>query len=136
MISTQTLTTSGNQSKNKPSNKTLSDGLYYLGAAIQAADNETEARFLTNHIKKPFPFRNAISTTIEYEKLYIDMQHKPSLLVRSTEDQSNKEVEGKKLHIYLKEKYFTFIKRKKNCETNTTKADKWKMASYATKQKS
>jgi hypothetical protein len=41
---------------NKPLKKTLSDKIYYLGSAKQAAGYETMADFLINHIMNTFNF--------------------------------------------------------------------------------
>jgi hypothetical protein len=56
--------TGGNKTTYNSSQKTLSDSIYYLGLAKQAADYETSTQFLINHIKKTFNFGNDIGTAL------------------------------------------------------------------------
>ena len=55
----------GNKSTSKSSNKSLSDYIYYLGSAKQAADYETTTCLIRNHIKKAFNFGNDIAKALE-----------------------------------------------------------------------
>jgi hypothetical protein len=61
----QSSNTDGPGDTNKPLKKTLSESIYYLGSAKQAADYETTTDFLINHIKKRFNFGNSIGMCLE-----------------------------------------------------------------------
>ena len=107
----------------KPSKKSLSDYIYYLGSAKQAADYETTTEFLINHIKKTFSFGIDIGTALETpENVYSVDQHKPTLQFSKNKNDDVKEAENKQFEIEFKEDYSAFMKRKQNYETNTTKA--------------
>jgi hypothetical protein len=73
---------STNSGGSKPSKKTLSNYVYYLGSAKQAADYETTTKYLINHIKKTFPFGNDIATALEDLENYNIEQRKPTLLIK------------------------------------------------------
>ena len=49
----------------KTSKKSVSDYIYYVGSAKQAADYESTTDFLINFIKKTFDFGNDIGTALE-----------------------------------------------------------------------
>jgi hypothetical protein len=74
---------SGGSNKNnyKPSKKTLSDHIYYLGSAKQAEDYDATMDFFLNHIIKTFTFGNDITTALGSQdgKDYNIYQHKPKL---------------------------------------------------------
>ena len=54
--STSTYSGGNNKTNYKPLKKTLSDHMFYLGSAKQAADFETTTEFILNHIKKEIQF--------------------------------------------------------------------------------
>ena len=107
----------------KLSKKSLSDYIYYLGSAKQAADYETTTEFLVNHIKKTFNFGIDIGTALESPEITYSMdQHKPILQISKNSDAATSEAENKQFEIEFKEEYGAFIKRKQSYETNITKA--------------
>jgi hypothetical protein len=61
---TSTNSGGGNKNNYKPSKKTLSDHIYYLGSAKQAADYDTTTDFILNHIIKTIIFGNDITTAL------------------------------------------------------------------------
>ena len=107
----------------KPSKKSLSDYIYFLGSAKQAADYETTTEFLINHIKKTFNYGIDIGTALESpESVYSVDQHKPVLQVSKDPDADIKEAANKQFEIEFKEDYGAFTKRKQSYELNMTKA--------------
>jgi hypothetical protein len=63
--SSQTINSGGKVNSYKPAKKTLSESIYYLGSARQAADYGKTTVFLINRIKKKFNFGNDIGTALE-----------------------------------------------------------------------
>ena len=107
---------------NKSLKKSLSDYVYYLGSAKQAADYETTTEFLINHIKKTFNFGNDIGTALE-ELTYFDINvYKPTLMYSISDDDIMIEAENEQFKIEFKAEFDSFMKRKQCLETNTTKA--------------
>ena len=89
--------TGGRNSSNttyKPSKKSLSDYVYYLGSAKQAADYETTTEFIINNIKKSFNFGNDIATSLEDLAEYNIEKHKPTLKVSKSTDDDEKDAEN------------------------------------------
>jgi hypothetical protein len=114
--------TGGRTNSHKPSKKTLSENIYYLGSAKQAADYETTTDYLINHIKKTFHFGNDIGTAPEELKDYDMDPHHPGLRTSISADADTKEAENKQNEIKFKVEFDAFMKQKQNYETNTTKA--------------
>jgi hypothetical protein len=102
--------------------KTLSDRIYYLCSAKQAADYETTTQFLINHKKKTVSFGNNIGTALETESEYNLDIHKHTLTFSKEKYDDKKEATNKKLEIEFKEQFSVFMKRKQSYETNTLKA--------------
>jgi hypothetical protein len=100
----------------------LSDSIYYLGSAKQAADYKTTTDFLINHIKKTFNFGNDIGTAQEDLEEYNMDQHWPQLRTSGNTDEEEKELTNKQYEIEFKTELNGFMKRKQNLEANTTKA--------------
>lgn len=106
----------------KPSKKTLSDYVYYLGSAKQAADYETTTEFIINHIKKTFDFGNDIATALEDLQNYNIDKHKPKLQFSDNTLDEVRDNENEQYKIEFKAEFDGFMKRKQSLETNTTKA--------------
>jgi Reverse transcriptase (RNA-dependent DNA polymerase) len=125
---TTTYTGGNSKSSYKPSKKTLSDYIYYLGSAKQAADFDTTTEYILNHIIKTFTFGNDIATALTDENGndYDMNQHKPTLeqvdfsttLLTDVEI----EVQNEQYKIEFKAEYDAYMKRKQFYEANTTKA--------------
>jgi hypothetical protein len=92
-----TQNTSGNKTTYKPSKKTLSDSIYYLGSAKQAADYKTTTQFLINHIRKTINFVNDIGAALEKESEYNLDIHKPTLMSSKDKDDDKREAANKQL---------------------------------------
>jgi Reverse transcriptase (RNA-dependent DNA polymerase) len=127
---TTTTTSTGGNYKNhhKPSKKTLSDYIYYLGSAKQAADYDTTTEYILNHIIKTFTFGNDIATALSDENGndYDMSQHKPVLEQVASDDtfltEAEAEVVNEQYKIEFKAEYDAYMKRKQFYEANTTKA--------------
>lgn len=132
-------TNSGGGSKTAPkaSKKTLSDSIYYLGSAKQAADFETTTEFLINHIKKTFNFGNDIGTELETYEEFDLSKYRPTLKVSNDQDEAKRESENKQYEIEFKAEFDAFMKRKQSLETNKTKAYAflWEQCSKAMQNK-
>jgi hypothetical protein len=59
-----------NKNNYKPSKKTLSDFIYYLGSMKQAADYDTTTDFIINHIVNTFTFGNIIGIALSTKTPY------------------------------------------------------------------
>jgi hypothetical protein len=118
-------TNSGVSGKNinyQPSKKTISDYVFYLGSAKQAADFETTKEFLINHIKKTLDFSNDIGTALEKLEQFDVNKHKPTLQYSKKTNDDAKAAENEQFKIEFKAEYDAFMKRKQCLETNMTKA--------------
>jgi hypothetical protein len=118
-------TNSGGNNKNnyKPSKKTLSDYIYYLGSAKQAADYDTTTDYIINHIIKTFTFGNDIGTALSNKTPYNIDQHRPILLQADSKlAKEVQELHNKQYEMEFKAEYDAFMKRKQFYEANTTKA--------------
>jgi hypothetical protein len=109
----------------KLSKKTLSDYIYYLGSAKQAADYETTMDFIKSHIIKTFTFGNDIATVLDTLEAYNMEQHRPTLeqedkITLLTDDE--REVLNKQHKMEFRAEYNAFMKCKQYYESNTTKA--------------
>jgi hypothetical protein len=118
----QSTNTGGRTNSYKPSKKTLSDNIYYLGSAKQAADYETTTDYLINHIKKTFNFGNDIGNALENLDEYDIETHRPSLNFSTSTDDDTKEAENRQYEIEFKEEFAAYMKRKQSYELNKTKA--------------
>jgi hypothetical protein len=127
----QSLNTGSLGNTNKPSNKTVSDSIYYLGSAKQAADYESTMDFLINHSKKRFNFGNNIGMSIETLEDYNVDQHCPKLQTSDSVHPETKELENKQFEIEFKAEFDAFMKQKQTLEANTTKADAFLMEQCA-----
>ena len=112
---------SGGNNKNnyKPSKKTLSDYIYFLGSAKQLADYDTTTDFIINHIVKTFTFGNDIGIALSTKKPYNMDQHRPSLLQpdpKLTKDLQ--EYYTKQYDMEFKAEYDAFMKRKQFYEAS------------------
>ena len=112
----------GNKATYKSSKKSLSDYIYYLGSAKQAADYETTTDYIINHIKKTFTFGNDIAVSLKELKIYDTEKHKPTLNISSNKDDDIREAENDQNKMEFKAEYDGYMKRKQCLETNTTKA--------------
>jgi hypothetical protein len=116
---------SRDSSKNSPAKatkKTLSDNVYYLGSAKQAADYETTTEFLINYIKKTFNFGNDIATALEDLEEFDVMKHKPVLFYSDSDDEDLKKAENRQYEMEFQAELEAFIKRKQMLEINMSKA--------------
>ena len=90
----------------------MSDYVYYLGSAKQAADYETTTEYLIKHIRKTFSFGNDIATALEELQSYNTVQHKPILQFSKTQVTVMAEVEDEQFKIEFKAEFNGYIKRK------------------------
>jgi hypothetical protein len=114
---------SSNQNNYKPSKKTLSDHIYYLGSAKQAADYDTTMDFILNHIVKAFTFGNDIAQALSDKKPYNIDVHRPLLVI--VDSKLTKEEQAAHTRLYdmeFKAEYDAFMKCKQFYEANITKA--------------
>ena len=106
----------------KPTKKNLSECMYYLGSARQAADYESTTEFLINHIKQTFEFGNDVGTALErLEEFNID-EYKPTLNTSDNDDERARIVEDRQFEIEFKAKFDAYMKRQQALESNMTKA--------------
>jgi hypothetical protein len=120
-----TSTNAGGSNKNnyKPSKKTLSDHIYYLGSAKQAADYDTTTDFILNHIVKTFTFGNDIAKALSDKKPYNMDLHRPLLLIADSKLTKEEQAAHTRQHnMEFKAEYDAFMKRKQFYEANITKA--------------
>ena len=106
----------------KPTKKTLSDYIYYLGSAKQAANYEVTTDYLLNHIKKTFVFGNDIASALYDKTPYNVDQHKPSLKFSTSKNDDQKAAENEQFKIEFKAEYDAYMKRKQTYESNYNKA--------------
>jgi Reverse transcriptase (RNA-dependent DNA polymerase) len=106
----------------KPTKKTLTDSIYYLGSAKQAADYETTTDFLVNYIKKTFDFGNDIGSVLETLEPFDISQFKPVLESSNETDQYLRDLENKQYEIEFRAEYDGYMKRKQQYEMNISKA--------------
>ena len=90
----------------------MSDYVYYLGSATQAAYYETTTEYLIKHIRKTFSFGNDIATALEELQSYNTVQHKPILQFSKTQVTVMAEVEDEQFKIEFKAEFNGYIKRK------------------------
>jgi hypothetical protein len=106
----------------KPSKKTLSDYIYYVGSAKQAVDYEKTTEFLINYIKKTFNFGSDIGTALESLEAYDMDKHKPTLECSKNTNEDVKTAENRQYEIEFKAEFDAYMKLKQSLEMNTSKA--------------
>jgi len=85
---------------NKPTGKTqLSDYMYYLGSAKQAADFEMTTEYLVNYIKGSFDFGDDIGTALEKLEPFDASTHKPKLKASKKTNDKAKGAENRQFQI-------------------------------------
>jgi hypothetical protein len=116
----QELEKKGNNSK--PMKKNVSDYMYFLGSACQAAEYESTTEFLINHIKQTFEFGNDVGTALDRLEAFNTEEYKPKLTVSTNEDERVRISGDRQFEIEFKAKFDAYMKREQALETNVTKA--------------
>jgi hypothetical protein len=101
---------SKNPGGSKQPKKTLSDYMYYLGSAKQAADYETTTAYLINQIQKTYSYGKDIATALDTLTPYDLSKHKPKKQKSVSEDKEEREEENEQFKLEFKTKYDVFIK--------------------------
>jgi hypothetical protein len=68
--------------------------VYYIGSAKQAADYQTTANYIINHIDKAFEFGSEIAFALRKEKPYNMDKHKPTLKPSTSTSATKKDIEN------------------------------------------
>jgi hypothetical protein len=129
--------TPSNKPSFKPTKKTLSDNIYYLGSAKQAADYERTTEFLINNIRKTFTNGNDIGTALEQLSPFDLDSFKPTLQMSTNTDPTIKAIEDEQYKMEFKAEYDGYMRRKQALESNMSKAYAflWEQCHHAMQQK-
>jgi hypothetical protein len=106
----------------KPTKKTLSDNIYYLGSAKQAADYERTTDFLINNIRKIFILGNDVGTPLENPQEFDLNPFKQTLQASTSANDVIKATEDEQYKMEFKAEYDAFLLRKQALEANMSKA--------------
>jgi hypothetical protein len=121
----------------KPTKKTLSDNIYNIGSAKQAADYEKITEFLINNIRKTFNMGNDVAIALEQLSPYNLDPFKPTLQASTNAVAVIKATEDKQYIIEFKAEYDAYMRRKQALEANMSKAYAflWEQCHIAMQQK-
>lgn len=110
---------SANQAKAK---KSITDYMFYIGTATQAADYETTAAFIINHIKKTFTRGNDIAESLRMLQEPITELWKPDPEENLETDEEKKKLKAKLIDMEHKARLDLYLKREETYLENRNKA--------------
>ena len=111
-----------NNNGSKPTKKTMSDHVYYLGSARQAADYETTTQYLINHIRKTYSMGDDIGKCLETLTEVDLSSFKPTMEISTDADPTIKAGQDRQYEIEYKEEFAEYKLRVKTYNENRTKA--------------
>lgn len=111
-----------NNNGSKPIKKTMSDHVYYLGLARQAADYETTTQYLINHIRKTYSMGDDIGKCLETLTEVDFSLFKPTMEISKDADPIIKSAQDRQYEIEYKEEFSEYKLCIKTYNENRTKA--------------